>query len=430
MNHHTIQEHATLYRQSDYPKLASDFSTLVLNDITFNKLWRYGIEQQAHTSEANRLFSIGKKNGKDTIKVHNYVGVLETQDGTSIEILPKILGCDTLVNIRKMLLKMLACLTDMPFINIGEAHLQSNHHPIIEIFITAFLNELERLIKKGIRRDYVETTANQNFLKGKLLFQQQLKHNLTHPERFYVQYEAFTSNTAHNRLIKSTLEKLATLSKNIENQSRIRQQLFIFKEVASSNNPYKDFQQAQPNRLYQHYRKVLNWTKVFLFNRAFSNVRGKHFNQAILFPMEQVFEAYVGKMLKKYIGEGRVLLQNTQRHLVDIHQGKSLFKLRPDIVIEKEKAYTILDTKWKTINTQSSQQNYGIEQKDMYQLFAYGKKYATTKKTKLILLYPQQQNFQQALPTFHYDPQLVLQVLPFDLVGNVEKMIRRIEEYL
>ena len=60
--------------------------------------------------------------------------------------------------------------------------------------------------------------------------------------------------------------------------------------------------------------------------------------------------------------------------------------MRPDIVVEhlQEKNLIVLDTKWKLLNA-DSRNNYGISQADMYQMYAYGKKYGTE---KVVLLYP------------------------------------------
>ena len=59
--------------------------------------------------------------------------------------------------------------------------------------------------------------------------------------------------------------------------------------------------------------------------------------------------------------------------------------LKPDIVVKnkKDNNIVILDTKWKLLSGQKS--NYGIPQSDMYQMYAYSKKYGAE---NVILLYP------------------------------------------
>ena len=62
------------------------------------------------------------------------------------------------------------------------------------------------------------------------------------------------------------------------------------------------------------------------------------------------------------------------------------FAMRPDIVIRRktDDAIFIMDAKWKLLADNKA--NYGISQADMYQMYAYQKKYDAKNVT---LLYPQ-----------------------------------------
>jgi 5-methylcytosine-specific restriction enzyme subunit McrC len=68
------------------------------------------------------------------------------------------------------------------------------------------------------------------------------------------------------------------------------------------------------------------------------------------------------------------------------HLFKDIFRLKPDIVVEniQNKKIVVLDTKWKVLNGDKGK-NYGISQGDIYQMYAYGKKYDTE---RVVLLYP------------------------------------------
>ena len=59
--------------------------------------------------------------------------------------------------------------------------------------------------------------------------------------------------------------------------------------------------------------------------------------------------------------------------------------MKPDIVVKRKEdnAVFILDTKWKILS--NSKPNYGISQADMYQMYAYQKKYGAEHVT---LVYP------------------------------------------
>ena len=65
-------------------------------------------------------------------------------------------------------------------------------------------------------------------------------------------------------------------------------------------------------------------------------------------------------------------------------ESRRQFALRPDIVMKRGGRTVILDTKWKSL-VDNERVNYGISQADMYQMYAYSKKYNTP---EIWLLYP------------------------------------------
>jgi 5-methylcytosine-specific restriction enzyme subunit McrC len=153
---------------------------------------------------------------------------------------------------------------------------------------------------------------------------------------------------------------------------------------------------------------------------------------AILYPMERIFEDYIAHLFTKYSEGYRIKLQDKSYFLINhrtnnlgVKIEKQIFGLKPDIVINKDKARTkIVDTKWKLLNQFAEKRNYDISQADMYQLYAYGKKYSTDKiDPKLILLYPTNPNFSNKLDNFIYEGELALEVIPFDFVGDEKRQI-------
>jgi len=164
--------------------------------------------------------------GGKFIQARNYVGVLQTKSGLTIEILPKIADKNDAKKSKKVFIKMLRTLRNFS--------VKTQNVPILEIFISMFLCELETLVKKGIKSDYVALEENLNFLKGKLNINEQIKQNSVHKERFYVGYSEFLSDIKINRIIKTTLKFLYKKSNFSKNQQKIRELLFIFDELVLS----------------------------------------------------------------------------------------------------------------------------------------------------------------------------------------------------
>lgn len=358
--------------------------TVYLDSASFTQLENLVLTfNEAEGADAIDFLSLSsKKNVGKVIRAKNYVGVLSLSNGVQLQILPKIHG-GTHEDSKKTFLKMLKTLRDFPSKKFNEAHLNTEKMSIFEIFIRLYIKEIQHLVKRGLKSSYYEVEENLNVFKGKMNFAQQIKRNSVHKERFYMQYDEFGLNRPENRLIKTTLEKLAKESESVENKKDLYKLLVHFESIELSSNINKDFTQVKINRNSKDYEAPLNWSKIFLSNQSFTTFSGDSFVQTLLFPMDRVFEYYIGRNLKKFLkpDEWGISLQDRSYYLFD-----DKFELRPDIVLRNnvKKHTVIIDTKWKLLKNSPSS-NYGISQADMYQMYAYAKKYETN---DIRLLYP------------------------------------------
>ena len=337
--------------------------------------------------------------GGKFIQARNYVGVLQTKSGLTIEILPKIADKNDAERSKAVFIKMLRTLKNFPFKSSNLASLKTQNLPLLEIFISMFLCELESLVKKGIKSDYVALEENLNFLKGKLNINEQIKRNSIHKERFYVRYSEFLSDIKINRIIKTTLKFLYKKSNSSKNQQKIREFLFMFDEVSTCDDYKNFFAKLVINRQVKHYEQTLLWCKIFLLGNSFTPHKGNDLAFALLFDMNALFESYVGNFIKKKFSG--TILQHSEKYLVE---NPKSFKLRPDIFLKDK---FIADTKWKIVKSRDD-----ISQADLYQLYAYGKKYECG---RLYLIYPKIDGVEQEPMKFRYEDVMWLEILYFDL---------------
>lgn len=419
----TISEYGTIRKASDFDLPEDSFSEIFVSDKTFLNL-----KSLAFSGDNDLILSYLTQKGKEQIKVKNYVGLIQTTDGSQIEILPKSFE-NTTKEARKILLKMLRVLPKSPYQSLSNAHLETCHLPVLEIFVHVFLDELEKLLSQGLGRNYERYAANEVFVKGKILIAENIHQNYIRKERFFVIYDEFLLDIPQNRVLKTCLQSLYYQSFTNKTQQRILQNLTVFGEVSISTNTQQDLRYSiHKNRVFERYEKVLSWANIFLNHQSFSPFSGKILQLALLFPMEVLFENYVGTHFRKYFSEKyEVKLQDKGKHLIDKHLEGPKFRLIPDIVVQNKHENFIFDTKWKLLNDSKSNQNYGIEQSDLYQMYAYGKKYGSK---QLFLIYPTNKNFKTRLQVFDYEDGMTLQVLPFDLNNDVNAEIKKIEENL
>ena len=375
------------------PAFKSDEKYRYLDKEQFDNLVQFIHEFSGDTDTADILDFMRisyKRNVGDTITIKNYVGLIQMKNGFQIQILPKIAFADGKdkehTKTKKVFLHMLRSMRDFPSKVFTTASPQVDKMNLYELFINMYLQEVRMLVKRGLQSTYVNTEDNLNFFKGKLQIPQHIRYNSAHKERFYVAYDVYSQNRAENRLIKATLLKLQKLSSSAENTKLIRQLLTAFESVDASVNYEKDFAKVIIDRSTKAYEIIMQWSKVFLLDKSFTAFSGSTTSRALLFPMESVYESYVAQQIKKVmIPNGwEVSTQDKQYSLFTTQDEKKLFALRPDIVMSKDGKTIVLDTKWKQLSD-NERINYGISQADMYQMYAYSKKYNAK---DVYLLYP------------------------------------------
>jgi len=335
-------------------------------------------------TEAVELLSLSARRsiGK-IITARNYVGLITMTDGTVIEILPKIAGGGiTEGDSKRIFLEMLKTLNEVTFKDFNVSHLHTDRLSLLEIFIKMFLDEVTVLTKQGLKAAYTPVEANERFYKGKVLASQNIKYNLVNKERFFVRYDDFNTNRPENRLIKSALRFLLNATGDGRNRQHAARLLTFFDGVEYSSSYDADFSKCFIDRSMNHYDKALSWCRVFLRGNSFTAFAGSEIALALLFPMEKVFESFIAAKIRKHIGSGiNLRTQDTRYSLFD--SPTRAFALRPDIVLEFGGHTVILDTKWKLLSDNA--RNNGISQSDMYQMYAYSKKYDAD---GIVLLYP------------------------------------------
>lgn len=381
-----ITEYGSFVRDREVPGYIS------LPQDTFDTLESFVLSNSTEDTDALKLMGVSARKGVGKIiTAKNYVGVITMNDGTTIEILPKIFSHAAFTDeeekekkVKKLLIDMLKTLRNTPFKSLQATNVNIDKLSIFEIFIRMFVDEVFYIVKRGLKCDYETIQSNENVFKGKMVFAVQIKHNYAHKERSFVEYDEFNTNRAENKILKSTLSYLYKCTTSSRSKSDIKTLLNAFNSVDESNEYKSDFAKIVPDRKTADYQTALMWSKVFLMGKSFTSFSGSEVAFALLFPMETLFESYIAAQLKKVLGHSEYSLsaQDKTYHLFDEPRK---FLMKPDIVI-KNKALAqvfVMDTKWKVLSADKA--NYAISQADMYQMYAYQKKYTSENVT---LLYP------------------------------------------
>ncbi|MEZ8548510.1 McrC family protein [Vibrio cyclitrophicus] len=389
----------------------------------------------------SQLLQLRRRDGMEVLQVQNYAGVIFTPDKTQIEVLPKVGknfnsngrgSTDEHEKARQSLLIMLKALKGFAHIQTSSANITHQKMPLLEVFISQFLNSVNELIKRGLKSDYVRQEDNLGFLKGKLNVGKQVRHNFIHKHKFFCEYDEFMLDRPANRLIHSALLKVKSFARSSANQKLLQELLFVFHEIPKSNDHKLDFTKLKQERGMNYYQAPLEWCRLILNGFSPQTMKGSTNAASLLFPMEKVFEDYVAKVLKAQLATKRPELtlstQATGQHLAT-YDNRGKFSLRPDLLIQHGSVNkVVLDTKWKLLDSSVTHSN--ISQSDVYQMFAYAKKYLKPSGIDLsvgkdvVLIYPWQDNFDDPLEHYYdLDDGHRLWIVPFKICEGQSRLL-------
>lgn len=384
--------------------------------------------QQKGDEETHWLRMFAQKKSA-AIRVTSYVGVIRTACGHQIEVLPKTgraapnRSPEEHARLHKLLIKMLRCLPGFEHIKTPTAQLQRTRMRLLEVFITEFLRSVDHVVKRGLRSAYVARQDNLYTLRGRLLMSTHLRQNRFRPDRFYTEHDEFTANRPENRLIHAALRRALTWSVSPANQQLGRMLSFVFAEIPVSEVPAQDFTLVRNERGMNHYDEALAWARLILNEESPLTGAGQHGAPSLLFPMEKVFEAYVGKHLPKQLLPGHVLRRQVRSEYLVNKDGRNYFQLKPDFLVSENGVHNhlVLDAKWKLLD--KSKDKWGLPQSDFYQMLAYGLNYLPssdgeeTSPRNILLIYPKTDTFHTPVGPFAFNPTGNIRVwaCPYDL---------------
>jgi 5-methylcytosine-specific restriction enzyme subunit McrC len=361
-----------------------------------------------------------RQRGAAAVELTSYVGVVRAPDGTQIEILPKIgrASKDEVDKTRALLVNMLRSLPGFKHIKTADAVLQVRKMRLLDVFIWEFLRATQVIVKRGLRGGYSTRRDNLAALRGKLQISTHLRENLVRRDRFFSEFDEFSTDRAENRLLHTALRRSLSWASSVEIQQLARELCFVFSDVPESTIPSVDMQFVKLDRDMGYYAEALAWAELILQGLSPLTGLGRNEAPSLLFPMQDVFEAYVAKHLKSQLQPLFKLQQQSNKLSLVSHRDEKWFQLKPDLLVNDSggNACMILDTKWKLLDASkgNSRDKFGLSQSDFYQMYAYGQTYLKG-EGDMVLIYPKTREFDRALAVFEFpeSKELRLWVLPF-----------------
>jgi len=365
--------------------------------------------------------------GNHVVKFAHYCGVIALGKLT-LEILPKIYGKETEPgSCRKVLIKMLVKAKRLKAQRGGTANIALQKAALLDVFILHFCDQLHAELMQGMIRNYIIRNENINVLRGRLRVEQQFKHNLTHKERLYCQYDELSTDNAHNQAIKYILKLMMRVSTGVVVRKQLTELLMRFDPITDTTVNVQMVDNLKFNRSTSRYKRIFRQCSWFLQGLHPDVLAGHDSCITLLFDMNQLFESYVANMFKKmaWAAGKRMRQQGPQKYMLKRDEkNQQLFLMKPDMTFldTEDNCVAIADAKWKILDER--EKKLGIAQEDLYQISSYAIRYRVD---RLALVYPKQQWLQNTIELQIQGTTTTLNVIPIDVTSSNEGKVKGLD---
>lgn len=321
------------------------------------------------------------------------VGVIAT-DGCSLEILPKIEveGCGDDMQVRRRLVHMLNVAYGL---DIGEGAATSmarQNETLLDVLIRSFSERLLVQARTGLPREYIACEADLPKLRGRLDVLRQFTANAVRPDRLACRFDALSPDLALMQVMKACVVFLRRFARSQATQRQLDELRFLFSDVSDVRPCELPWERVRIDRTSRRWEVLYTLARLFLKREWQATHHSPKSAEGItfLFPMNDLFEAYVAAQLSRALRETDLSVQSQGGRLhcllEDGVNGKSRFQTKPDLLIKRgREVIAIADTKWKRLAPEIDDPKRGITQADIYQMMAYSRLYLCS---NLILIYP------------------------------------------
>ncbi len=293
------------------------------------------------------------------------------------------------------LLTMLSVAGDLPLSRRGLADLRTRRMPLLDALVRIFAEALLVELSRGSDRSYVEQEDDLGVVRGQILLPQHIRRNALRRHKVFCRFDEFSDDTWLNRALKAAVARLLVRCRDDRTRRSLKLAVEHFDEVAHVEVTSEQFDRISFQRNNERYRPLVNFARLVLLGSSPLPSSGGRESFSILFAMERLFERFVARVLllrARTLGLDRSAVhpqgRGRPRWLLErLSDGRRVFRLRPDVVIDRHGDFPglVLDTKWKRLSPDAKSASNDIAASDLYQMASYAQAYEFP---SVMLLYP------------------------------------------
>ena len=382
---------------------------------------------QGHRGNEEVIGTPTLRGSQPALRLQQWVGVIRTPDGATLEILPKThehtvqdAGA-SVIRSRALLMRMLA-VAGNNYRAALPADLDPARMPLFEVVLRYALETLRSAIRRGVPHTYHEVEEERPGLRGQLNLPRQLRQPPHRAHLLHVRYDDFSPDRPETRLVRLTVERIARLTRRSDSRRLARELLHALADVPASREIGRDFARWKLNRGESHFAPANDVCRLILgeLNPLVGGAAARV--TAVLFDMNRVYESYMAHLLRLQYPAPvwQVQTQVQGQYLGEVRRvgakHKQVFPLRPDLLLSGPgETLIVADTKWKRLKA-SRAFPHGVSSADAYQMLAYGTVFqAQQEERRLCLIYPRVAGLPDPLPAIQLPGGRTLSLVTVDL---------------
>ena len=282
------------------------------------------------------------------------VGAIEIGD-LSVRIEPKI-GITQLLS--------LACYA------IGKVKFQASDfnfpdaYALPDVLALALARAARSAFSRGLLHGYLTQEETLHTVRGRIRFDDQIRRRFSIPLPIEVRYDDFTDDITANRLVKAAARRLGRMPlRSPEARMNLGWVTGMLDNVSLVDFPRNDVPKVTFDRLNEHYRNVVELSRLVLQQNAFESRRGDVRASGFLMDMNKVFQEFLTVALREALGVSERAFEERNVGFLD---EDNRVRLEPDLVWQDGgRCVFVGDAKYKRVRDER------VPNADLYQLLAY-----------------------------------------------------------
>ena len=244
---------------------------------------------------------------------------------------------------------------------------------IYDLFSELLTIALNKQIKQGLYRDYIEVDETTSSIHGKINITESINELSFINKKLNCTYDEFSLNSYLNKIIKTTLTILLKAPISKEKRRPIKNILLYFRDVDVLDINNINWQ-IRYDRNNQDYRMIIGICYLTLKGLLQSDHKGDRklmgfFDDA---KMSRLYEKFILNYYRKEFLDIKAYSPQIEWQLDDDF-GDLLPKMQTDITLEYEDKILIIDAKYYSNTMQSHFDTMTIHSHNLYQIFTYVK---------------------------------------------------------